>query len=95
MLRCLTRVERISTKLDQVGQEAIMMIHLQFADSLLVLVTVNELVDLLMVLCQPRLVLGIVGVVDGLIRSWGNNVEFGVEHIYALQQTQTLWDSRV
>ena len=63
------------------------MTHLQFANSLLILITIDELFDLLVVLCQPRLVLRVVGVVDGLIRSWGNNVEFGVEHIYALQQT--------
>ena len=65
-----------------------MMSHLQFADGLLILITVDELFDLLMVLCQPRLVLGVVRVVDGLIRSRGNNVEFGVENIYALQQTE-------
>ena len=58
---------------------------LQLAHGCLALLAIDQVVDLLVVLLEAVLVLGVVGEVDGLVSPRTHNVEFGVKHIAALQ----------
>lgn len=61
------------------------MTHRQLPNSFLVLGTIDELIQVIVVLGQPFLLLGVVWIVDRLICPWTDDVEFGVEYVDALQ----------